>query len=358
MATYLNDNFIAIGRDLSAETLRQTLTLLIHGFVAEGLLPESALNFKCSNKYARRFLKRVGLSFRRGRPRRRPDLDEDECFLFLCSFHLVMSIFPPSAIVNFDESSWRLVMVSGRTVAPRGAEVVRRYVNGDVKASFTFFASVLADGTKLPLVLLAKGKIDRCHRQLGTHPQYQYDIWHSPKGWCDAQLVLRYLDWLRAHVAEAHIVLILDQFDAHDTDDIHQKADALDIELVPIPKGGTGIYQPLDRRVFGALKSKGRSKWSAHAFQNPGAECTRSAAAELLLQCWEELPKACVQSGWNLENDPDASESSDDDEDAEWRIDMGQHPIESDEEDDLLSDHLSSDSDLEEVETRRGFRLT
>jgi hypothetical protein len=59
---------------------------------------------------------------------------------------------------SFDESSWRLVIVSERTVAERGAETVNRFINGDVKATFTFFALVVADGTKVLLILVAKGK--------------------------------------------------------------------------------------------------------------------------------------------------------------------------------------------------------
>jgi hypothetical protein len=55
------------------------------------------------------------------------------------------------ALVNFDESSWRLVKTSERTIAERGTEVVNRYVNGDMKAAFTFFASVVADGTKFSI---------------------------------------------------------------------------------------------------------------------------------------------------------------------------------------------------------------
>jgi hypothetical protein len=105
------------------------------------------------------------------------------------------------------------------------------------------------------------------------------------------------LDWLRTHVNAGHIVLTLDQFDADNTLEIHARADELGIELAFIPRGGTGTYQPLDRRVFGALKSKGCAKWIAHAFQNPGAECTRPEAVQLLLESWEELPEACIQSG-------------------------------------------------------------
>jgi hypothetical protein len=100
-----------------------------------------------------------------------------------------------------------------------------------------------------------------------------------------------------------HIVLVLDQFDAHDNVAVYKRADELNIEMIFIPRGGTGQYQPLDRSVFGALKSKGRTKWNQHIFQKPGAGCTRAEAAELLLECWDELSEACIQSGWDLDEE-------------------------------------------------------
>jgi hypothetical protein len=44
-----------------------------------------------------------------------------------------------------------------------GAETACRYCDGNVKANFSFFATITADGSKLPLVPTAKGKTDRCH---------------------------------------------------------------------------------------------------------------------------------------------------------------------------------------------------
>jgi hypothetical protein len=130
----------------------------------------------------RRFLKRNGLSFRRARPSRRPNLDESEVTEFIFSFHISLEIFGPTALVNFDESSWCLAITSERTIAERGIEVVNRYANGDIKAAFTFFASVVADGTKLHLVLVAKGTTTRCHKQLGKHEHAPHEIWHSHNG--------------------------------------------------------------------------------------------------------------------------------------------------------------------------------
>jgi hypothetical protein len=164
MTQYLRDNFISMGIDLSTYVLKQMLIMLVQSCVAAGDLPESALNFKCLTIYMRRFFKKHGLSFRRACSCSRPDLNDQEVSEFVLLFHISLEIFGPTAMVNFGESSWRLVMVSERTVAQRGAETVNWFINGDAKATFTFFASVVADGTKLPLIFVAKGKTTRGHK--------------------------------------------------------------------------------------------------------------------------------------------------------------------------------------------------
>jgi hypothetical protein len=66
-------------------------------------------------------------------------------------------------------------MSGDETVAERGAESVHHYVSGDAKAGFTFLTTISAAGRKFPLILLAKGKTTRCHKQLGYHPWYLYE---------------------------------------------------------------------------------------------------------------------------------------------------------------------------------------
>jgi hypothetical protein len=124
-------------------------------------------------------------------------------------------------LINFDEPSWRLVITSERTIAERRTKVVNRYVNCDMKAVLTFFASVVADGTKLPLVLVAKERTTRCRKQFGKHEQVSYEIWHSHNGWCTERLMLQYLGWLRTQIAAPEVYLLLDKFGAHDTPSVH-----------------------------------------------------------------------------------------------------------------------------------------
>jgi hypothetical protein len=78
------------------------------------------------------------------------------------------------------------------------------------------------------------------------------------------------------------------------------KAEHLGISLLWIPKGATGIYQPLDRRVFGALISKGRAKWRSHYFEH-NSPCDTETAASLLIASWNELPDSVIAAGWNFD---------------------------------------------------------
>jgi hypothetical protein len=132
----------------------------------------------------RRFLKKNALSFRRVRSWRRPNLDDQEESEFVLLFHISFEMLGPTAMVNLDESSWRLVTVSERTVAERSAETMNRFINCDVKATFNFFASVIADGTQFPPILVAKSKTTRGHKQFGRHHAYPHEIWHRPNGRC------------------------------------------------------------------------------------------------------------------------------------------------------------------------------
>jgi hypothetical protein len=142
----------------------------------------------------------------------------------------------PSNIVNVDESNWRLVMASEQVVGKRGAEVVHNYQDGDPKANFSFFGSICADGTKLPLILIARGKTARSHRQFGHQVPDPHQIWHSPKGWSTEGLMHDYLDWLRERLPDGPVCLIHDQNGTHVTDAVTTKASHPGISLLWIPK--------------------------------------------------------------------------------------------------------------------------
>jgi hypothetical protein len=183
MTSFIRINFVAEGMALTRTTLQLLVLMLVRDFVAQNVLDESQLALKCSCDFLFRFLEHLGLSFRWEQPERRPPVDDTECSMFLNRLSGAFPSSPRDLIFNFDESSWHLVLSGDQTVAERRVEAVHQCVNGDAKASFAFFATISAVGRTFPLILLAKGKTARYHKQLEVHPGYSYDVWHSPSGW-------------------------------------------------------------------------------------------------------------------------------------------------------------------------------
>jgi hypothetical protein len=67
MVNYPHEHFLSITLDLPHSVLKETLIMLIHGYLACGKLPARSLNFSCSTTDIRRFLERSALSYRRAR---------------------------------------------------------------------------------------------------------------------------------------------------------------------------------------------------------------------------------------------------------------------------------------------------
>jgi hypothetical protein len=128
--------------------------------------------------------------------------------------------------------------------------------------------------------------------------------------------MLHYPDWLRKQLPNRPVRLILDRCGTHETDNFLTKSQHLGISLLWIPKGATGICQPLDRRVFGGLKAKGRAEWRIFYLEH-NKPCDRAISAALLRASREELSESVVSAGWHFNERPlelDRDDSMDGDE--------------------------------------------
>jgi tRNA G18 (ribose-2'-O)-methylase SpoU len=68
-------------------------------------------------------------------------------------------------------------------------------------------------------------------------------------GWYKSSLIEANLHWLRTQLTAAQLVLIFDQFDAHENLDVYRSADTPAVHLIFIHRGGKNQHQPLDRRT-------------------------------------------------------------------------------------------------------------
>jgi hypothetical protein len=89
------------------------------------------------------------------------------------------------------------------------------------------------------------------------------------------------------------------------TNDVKQLAAELNIELLDIPSGATDKLQPLDRMVFGALKSEAWRLFRRHAPRNPKLKRHKQDAVREMIEAWEGLSDATLNAAWQLYREDD-----------------------------------------------------
>ena len=214
----------------------------------------------------------------------RPDINQTEVEKFQTLLKEAFTDTDDRIILNADESHWKVLMPPRRCITHKGSDSVKISINGDKRAGFTILSTISSDGDKFPLVLFAEGSTEKYHKQLGVHPKYIYKVVHSTSGWMNEAIFIEYLSWIRTLVNQKKIYLIADQFGPHFGKDAEAHATSLHIKLIPVPKGGTGIYQPLDRGIFGIMKKKGAAEWAKMCSRNPQKKWDKQTATEIALE--------------------------------------------------------------------------
>jgi hypothetical protein len=256
-----------------------------------------------SRNFLTGFLRRNGLSLRALRTTRRPTIDQVEVGEFLQTINWIMELQEKYTLLNGDESNWLVIQPPKRVIAQRGADSVNCLILGDPKSGFTFMGTVHRSGEKLPIFAIARGKTALCHKQFGEKLRQNCEIDHSPSGWMSRDVFTRYLAWLRKRLPKRKhgmIYLVIDQYPCHVYDGVDAIASKQNICLIPVPKGGTPLYQPLDRLVYGELKSLGRVEWEEKFFGVERPALTKETALDLLLLSWDKITKAHIVASWDF----------------------------------------------------------
>ena len=311
-ADFIRVQFINTGVMMRRKHLKSILYTLWQSFDLEkrSQLPKRLI----SNHFVKSFCKRNGFSFRRMRKKKRSDVNEEEVRHFLQEFAEAFSTYPWFRILNMDETSWNYVFLRGEVLAEKGKEDVNAQLPDDYRKSFTTIATIGADGTKYPPFFLAKGKTYASVRQFEgmKSADDQYHLHYSEGGNTDEKTMLFYLRKVTEWMNHEPCVLILDHYPSHETDAVKELATSLGIKLIYIPTSATEKYQPLDRRIFGAVKSMGSSYFDDFVFESKRGY-TKPEAADLFIKCWSQVTVDLIQKAWKLgENEDDEEEETND----------------------------------------------
>jgi hypothetical protein len=105
---------------------------------------------------------------------------------------------------------WLVLWQLPKTVAEKGVESVKIKVSRDPEAGFMLIGVITASGQRLPLFLVAKGLISKCHMQFGKNFNGLAD--HSKSGWVNQDVFLRFLLFLRQNRGTGPVALVLDEY--------------------------------------------------------------------------------------------------------------------------------------------------
>jgi hypothetical protein len=172
------------------------------------------------------------------------------------------------AVIAMDETFWQLHMKPLTTLKIKGEETTVTTAENP-KAGITTILTVVADGSKLPIFFIAKGKTQRCCTKLAVSPPHLARPTES--GWCRTEILFDYIKHvILPYTNNKPCLLILDCYKAHLSFAFRFRSlspEAANIELAFVPGCMTAVLSPLDVVINPVIKSIGRSQFRKLALE-------------------------------------------------------------------------------------------
>ncbi|POM60804.1 hypothetical protein PHPALM_30294, partial [Phytophthora palmivora] len=168
------------------------------------------------------------------------------------------SRFTPSTIYNVDETAIYFDTPPKHIWAGRGRKdsVKAKYAEKH-SARLTAVMTIRADGKKLPILFIVKGKPGGTIEmdELPNYPQGQGHVYYvQENGWMDSRVWEIYAEELLKYQIDSPSVLLADNFDYHVSEEgqmvIAREANAT---VCPLPANSTDVCQSLDVGVMGPV---------------------------------------------------------------------------------------------------------
>lgn len=215
-------------------------------------------SFAFSNKWLDGFMNRNNLSNRRRTTiaQRLPEdlVEKQQEFLAFIMYRRIQYDYPLTYIGNMDETPVSFDLPTNTTVDEWGARSVSIRTTGHEKTNFTVVLSCMADGTKLPPLIIFK---------LKNIPRGNFSpeviIRANQTGWMNENEMLFWIEnvWTkRERFSNPNSLLVLDSFSAHIVDSVKRRFSEKHTNIAVIPGGLTSRLQPLDVSVNKSFKTK------------------------------------------------------------------------------------------------------
>jgi hypothetical protein len=150
--------------------------------------------------------------------------------------------FSPSSEVtgNMDETAICSDIQGETTIETRGARHVPVLITGQEKVRITVCLAVLADGRKLPPMIVFKGK--RMSNEVKKFPGVVTKM--TPNGWVQVDTTISWVNAVWGSLALGRRMLVWDSYRCHLANEVKQCLKAANAILACIPGGCKKFLQP------------------------------------------------------------------------------------------------------------------
>jgi hypothetical protein len=245
-------------------------------------------------------------------------------------------------IINMDQTPVDLSDPPDKTLNQKGAKTINSRAPKCNMGRITAFLTVCADGTKLPPLLVFKGKpggqIEREFVKESYPPECKYIV--QQNAWTDERVMLFWVENVLApyiKTCPAGIVpyLLLDKYKTHTTTAVSKVIEELGVEWDIIPGGCTGLVQPIDVGIGKPFKNRVRHQWEdfmveiceSNSTELLAQKSTRKMIAVWAKEAWHSMPTHIVKNSWRngdfsyFPEEPPMHLEDDDDSDLETTTD-------------------------------------
>jgi hypothetical protein len=235
-----------------------------------------------------------------------PDMEE-EIVLYSCRVIEAVQKYGKHRIVNMGETPTRIMEVPRTGWARKSQDYAEIQSTGNRKECVTLVPAVAADGAKLELSFIKKGTTFECIRRNLLPLPIRLHYYFTKSGWMRSEVMLQWMDEvLRPYLKndmgelgrEPNAALILDDYDAHWTEEVTTKAEKMGVELIKVPPGFTATAQPLDISVMGSFKLLRSTEWVRRRNGNPDSIDDVRSSILAGLAAWENISREACASGW------------------------------------------------------------
>ena len=308
----LSDVVLSAAPAMGHQQIREAALELEHDVrVAEGA--RHALRrrrpFTASDGFVTAFKQRNRLSSHRTallhvseRERAARDIDE-ECFQFITEVRGAVDEFGAARVLNMDETPTQMCDAPVTAVVATGVkEPARIKTEFLTRHNITTFPCIAADGTKLQLCAIVKGKTDRRLKKI-THDSSAavraVRLYTSIKGWMTVDVMLKWLhDVVLPYTRGEPAALLLDRYGCHWTREVMVATHAMKLRLIQVPGGCTSTLQPLDVSFNGPMLKARQRIWRENKLQHPFLPDTYQLAVERTQLAYASMSKQLTRSAW------------------------------------------------------------